>query len=345
MLEEDEPLLRQRAKECKDAKEAVRYYALHAISEGKTITEVASIFLVQRPAVYDWIEKWQKNKDLSDEPRSGRPPAFDEKEKKELKKLVDEDSPENHGLNASFWDCGGLRKYYLSIGKNVSEDAIRNTLLSMGARYIKAQIEYKEADLEKQRVFALEFLEDFQKLTADIALLFEDEMSACTSPHKGYGWTFNQRLIVRAAQKGKERLNCFGVTNPITGKRIQLQSTLAKAPALIEFLDKVYLTYRHKREIWLYLDSGPVHKSKLFKEWTDKHPTVKIKRTPTYSPDINPQELVWGYDRKKYLNNRPFDTAEDLSKGLDGFVRSLKPTMVRRICSLIPIEMFLSFQV
>jgi hypothetical protein len=74
------------------------------------------------------------------------------------------------------------------------------------AHYVKAQIEYREADLKKQREFAIQFLKDFQGIADDIALLFQEETSAGISPHKGYGWTFNQRLIVKAKQSHKERL-------------------------------------------------------------------------------------------------------------------------------------------
>ena len=62
MLEEDEPLLRQRAKECRDAKEVVRYYALHAVSKGDSITDTAERFLVERQTLYDWVEKWKWRK-------------------------------------------------------------------------------------------------------------------------------------------------------------------------------------------------------------------------------------------------------------------------------------------
>ena len=89
-------------------------------------------------------------KDLSDKPKSGRPPAFTEEEKEEMKDFIDENDPRAHGISASFRDCKELRRYYLLQGKSVSEDAIRNALRGMGAYYVKAQIEYREADLEKQ---------------------------------------------------------------------------------------------------------------------------------------------------------------------------------------------------
>lgn len=153
----------------------------------------------------------------------------------------------------------------------------------MGAHYVKAQFDYKEADIEKQRNFALMFFNDMKKLTDKIALLFEDEMSTCTTPHKGYGWTFKERLVIQTPQAHKERLNTFGATNPIDGRRVHMSSSIAKAPALIRFMEKVLRVYAKKKEIWTYLDNGPVHKSRLFKEWLKSHPNVKVRWMPSYS--------------------------------------------------------------
>jgi hypothetical protein len=46
MLEEDEPLLRKRAKECKEIREQNRYLALHAVSVGEGVPLVAEIFCI-----------------------------------------------------------------------------------------------------------------------------------------------------------------------------------------------------------------------------------------------------------------------------------------------------------
>ena len=345
MLEEDGPLLLRRAKECKEAREHDRYLALHAVSEGYEIPLVAKIFCVDESSIYGWIDRWKEEKNLSDKPRSGRPSEFSEKERKDLKKLIDENDPQSHGINASFWDCAELHRYYLSIGKDVSEDAILRALTEMGAHYVKAQFEYQEADLEKQRTFALMFLNDVKKLTDRIALLFEDEMSTCTSPHKGYGWTFDDRLVIKTPQSHKERLNTFGATNPVDGKSVQMSSHIAKAPALIMFLEKIILTYAEKEEIWIYLDNCAVHKSRLVKEWLKTHPKVKVRWMPSYSPNLNPQEYMWGYSRKKFLNNCVFAGAKQLRMRFDWFIRRLEPDAVKSVASLIPIEALLSFQV
>lgn len=113
----------------------------------------------------------------------------------------------------------------------------------------------------------------------------------------------------------------------------------------VRFLEKVANAYQNKREIWIYLDNGPVHKSKLVKLWLSLHPKVKLKWMPPYSPDLNPQELVWCHDRRKFLNNHEFGDGKRLAMELSWFVRRLKPDVVKSVASLIPIEALLSFQV
>ena len=343
-LHEDSNRLKKLLEESQPT-EKERLRALYTISIGYSVEDVAKIYCVDEQTVYNWIEKWRDDRNVSNKPKSGRPPVFTEDEKKELKKLVDEDNPKEHGINASFWDCTELHKYYLKNGKNVSEDTIEKTLLDMGAHYVKAQIEYKEADFEAQRKFALDFLRDMKKITKATILLFEDEMSVNTSPHKGYGWTFHERLIVKAEQSKKRRTNCFGAVNPIDGIETTMTSKIAKAPAFVKFLAKIDEIYKNAEEIWIYLDGSKVHKANLVKDFLLHQKRIRLKPLPPYSPDINPQESMWRYSRYKELNNHPFESVRQLFMSLNGFMKKLEPDVVRSVCSLVPIETLLSFQV
>ena len=84
MLEEDEPLLRKHAKECKEAREQNRYLAVHAVSEGLGVPLAAKVFCVDEDSIYGWIKKWKEERTLADKPKDGRPPAFDDKGRREL---------------------------------------------------------------------------------------------------------------------------------------------------------------------------------------------------------------------------------------------------------------------
>lgn len=92
-IQEDSATLRELAARCKDAKERERLRALYALSIGQSITIVRNIFCVEESTIHRWIERWGSEKNLADKPKSGRPPTLDEKDKSELKNLVEENNP------------------------------------------------------------------------------------------------------------------------------------------------------------------------------------------------------------------------------------------------------------
>ncbi len=335
MLEEDAPALQKLAKECKDYREVQRLRALYALSLGNSVTHVSAIFDVNDSTVYEWIAWWRSHRGLSDEPRSGRPHAFSDEERDELKHLIKENDPRKHGVNASAWDCAELVKFFTKNGFAVSDETVRVELRALGAHYVKAIIEYAEADLKAQHSFALQTLRSLAH-RGNAAVLFQDEMSAETSPRKGYGWTLEKRLVVKAVQSHAERLNVFGASSPFTGEVFELASSCAKASAFIKFLNKIVTAHPRKR-VWLYLDNLPVHKSWKVKRFLKRHSNIRVDYLPPYSPELNPREQWHNYLRKKLLNNNSFSSTLSLAKAIHAFARATPRSVVRSVCSLTPI--------
>ena len=92
MFEGDEQLLRELAIHCKDAKERTGYLALHAFSKGYAVPSVSEIFCVDESTIYRWMERWQEEKNVHDKGKTGRPPVLDDGDKKEIKRLIEENN-------------------------------------------------------------------------------------------------------------------------------------------------------------------------------------------------------------------------------------------------------------
>jgi len=336
MLESDRELLLMLAKRCKNPDENIRLFALHAVSAGNSVRHVAEVFGVNEQTVRRWITRWREVRDLSNKDKSGRPPKLTEMNRKELRWLIKESSPVKQGLNASAWDTKELQSYFENKGIIVSRELIRQELVKMGAHYVKAQITFAQADEKARQEFASELLKTADSLDSDAVLLFEDEMSACCSPRKGYGWTFEKRLVITAPQT-HNRLNVFGAVNPLQGDIIQLPTKHAKAPSFIKLLKRIICAYPKKR-IWLYVDGCNVHKSKLVKQFLEMNPRLEIRFMPSYSPDMNPAELLWLLYRKKLLNNRYFKTTHELACNLHAFARRCSQEQILQVCNLNPIR-------
>ncbi len=338
MLEEDAPALQRLASECKDAKERERLRALYAISIGERVERVAEIFCVNASTVYEWVTRWNDEKNLADKPKDGRPPVLNEKEKAEIRRLVEEGDPKKRGINAGVWDTKELQTYFASRGKSVSRDVIRVALKTMGARYVKADVHYAEASLKLQKKFAHLFFEAVASKPDDVVVLFADEMSASCSPKKGYGWTFETRLVVEAPQSGgRKRLNVFGAVNPESGELVEMASADAKSSAFIKFVRKVKQNYEGKR-VWLYVDNGPTHTSARVRHYTENHADIELRFLPPYSPDLNPKEQWWNFLRRKFLANKCFETRHQLATAISGYTRLTPPQTVQSVCSLEPLR-------
>jgi transposase len=132
ILQEDQAILRELARRSKDPRERERLRALYILSLGETVERVMAFFTVDESTVYRWIERWNRERDMQDKPRDGRPPTLGSAEKKEIKKLIEENDPKKHGRNAHCWDTKEPQAYFASKGKRYSRKAIRTALHGMG---------------------------------------------------------------------------------------------------------------------------------------------------------------------------------------------------------------------
>ena len=166
--------------------------------------------------------------------------------------------------------------------------------------------------------------------------MFEDEMSAETTPRRGYGWTFNERLVVVAPQRGRERLNLFGAVSPYTGETIQFATGCAKTQSFVKFLHKIHSKHPRIR-VWVYVDGCAIHKSNKVKKFLAQHPNIKLKLLPPYSPELNPREYWHNHLRKNLLNNKTFASATALAHSIHSFTKKTSKTEIKRVCTLNPI--------
>ena len=94
------------------------------------------------------------------------------------------------------------------------------------------------------------------------------------------------------------------------------------------FLDEV--AQRHNNEnIIMVLDGAGWHHSQQLK----LPDNLRIHFLPPYSPELNPQEHLWGELREKFFHNRAFDSLDALEEQLVQGLRQLEtsPKLVQFI--------------
>ncbi len=343
MLEGDTNVLGDLYKNCKDAKEKIQYAALYAVSRGNNVKTVADIIAVEESTIYDWIRKWEVEKDVKGRPRSGRPSKLTDEDDKEIDSLLDDKIPKDFGINSTTWTTRELHEYFIRIhNKYVDEETIRQHLHRINTHYVKGQLVYKEADMGaqinfSQNVYRLMTTGGFTKV------IFLDEMSVSTSAHKGYGWTTHQRLFIPASQSHNERANCFIAVDVMNGEITEIVSKNAKVDSFMRLLNKIEKRY-HDEKMLICMDNGRVHKAHKVDQFFKDRYNMKVLYTSPYSPELNPQEYINGYFRNKLFNNRSFKSVHQIGSIMGHFVRKLDSEIVKSVATLMPIETMLSFQ-
>lgn len=343
MLENDSNTLKHLYKTCQDATEKIRYEALYAVSRGFTVEIVANMIDVEESTVYDWIHRWEKEHGISDKPRSGRPTKLTKEDENEIRRIIDENDPKKYGINASHYTTKELQFYFAKYrGEFIDEETFRVHLINTGAHYVKAQLRYKEGDQKKQMEFAQNLLFLLKK-GYFTKILFLDEMSVSTSARNGYGWTYNQRLVVDAPQNHVEKANYFGAVEVSEGTVIEIVRKSAKTQSFLQLLHKIEQHYPND-EMLIIMDNSAVHHCRKVDYFFKDADNMKPLFLPPYSPDLNPEEYVHNFLRGKLLNNRNFKSIKQIGFAIDRFAKQMTAETIRSIAPMIPIEALLSVQ-
>ena len=340
-LAEDTSLLKQKYEECRDVRESKRYQALYLVAIGYSYKETALIVCKNEETVSAWVYRYIQEKSVKDKPREGRPTIVTEEMKKEISNLIDENDPTNGKANCTIVDCPYLQSYLKEKYKiELTTETIRLNLVNLGYNYRKSEYEFIKRDNEKRKQFLSELL---PQLRSGIDINFLDEARTKLHPKAGYFWTKNKRAIVKT--------NCshIGVTvkgsvNPISGEAILETYDKNDRTSHFDFVKK-FISIKEAavnsgivKQVLLIVDNLSVHKVKEVMNFASQYPWLKIMFQPTYSPDLNLIEWLWGYLRRKKLNGQVFATIDEMKQKLNEIFKGLTPEIIRKTCSVSILE-------
>jgi transposase len=135
----------------------------------------------------------------------------------------------------------------------------------------------------------------------------------------------------------KDLLYVFAVVNLVSGalhsntlespkdakKKTGKSKTARMQEAFAQHLRHVAKAYpAHKyNEVVILMDNAPWHEGKAIKQALADNPHIRLKRLPSYSPQLNPIERFWKKLRRRATHNRLFDSLADLKGSLRASIR------------------------
>lgn len=92
---------------------------------------------------------------------------------------------------------------------------------------------------------------------------------------------------------------------------------------------------------WIFQrDNAPIHGSKYTKKWFFDQ-KIKILDWPALSPDLNPQENLWGIlSRQVYANGRQFNSVSDLKQAISKAWAEISEETLSNLIGSMPTRVF-----
>jgi transposase len=136
-------------------------------------------------------------------------------------------------------------------------------------------------------------------------------------PYIPYAWQKKgetQRVFTR---NKNNRLNVLGIMS-LSGHLTVYHSEQTLDGEFIKNSLTDFCKKEHKKPRVIVMDNGPIHHAKIvkdeFEEWENQE--MSIFFLPTYSPHLNPIEILWRFCKYKWLNKANYKTWGTLKKAI-----------------------------
>lgn len=152
------------------------------------------------------------------------------------------------------------------------------------------------------------------------AAFVEDESTFSLRPYTVRGWYLrSEKPVALLTNRPHDRFYAFGIANGskeyfrfFDGRTKKKRKICIDNRMTITFLRYLHSKYPKLLLIW---DEASNHTSRLTREYAANH-DIKLLSFPTASPELNPEENVWGVLKAK--------TANTYYKGYEDYLYSVK---------------------
>jgi len=143
---------------------------------------------------------------------------------------------------------------------------------------------------------------------AETVVAFEDKTEMHLNPTISACWTDAGRQRKIESAGNDERYQIFGSVDYRSGDLVYNQEDRKRAVEFISHLEAVLAKWQD-RPIVMITDNYSVHKTKAVRAFEREHVgRLLIVYLPTYSPGLNPIEMLWRNIRRLVTHNYKFDS-------------------------------------
>ena len=301
--------------------EALRIRTVEQVQAGMSPEVQAKALGLRRSTIYGWLAMYRAGgwDALKAKPVPGRPKKITGTQLEWLYRTVTGSNPLQHRFEFALWTRQMIRiLLWEQFRLKLSVWSIGRLLAQLGLTCQRPLFRASEQDGVRVRRWRENDYPLIRSLArqAQADILFLDESSVRSDYHSGTTWAKRgETPVVRSAAK-RDKVNMISAISPKGEMRFMVFEGKMDAPQFIEFLER--LIDRAKRPVYLIVDGHPVHRSRAVQAWLKdanaEKDQIRLFFLPPYSPELNPDELVWNHVKNHGVGRAAYSSDKQLRR-------------------------------
>jgi transposase len=298
--------------------EAMRERAVRSVQDGESPEVVARVIGINRSTIYGWLAQYRRGGwgALKAKPLFGRPPKLDGKKLKWIYDIVTQKNPLQLKFAFALWTREMVAKLIKDkFNISLSLVSVGRLLAQLGItcqRPLHRPLERDEALVQqwlKQEYPKIKALARREK--ADI--YFGDAAHMRSDHHAGRTWGKKGETPVVLSTGARYRVSLISAVTSRGHMRFMIKKKGGvNADVFIAFLRRLMIG--SKNRIFLIVDRGPAHIAKKTKAFiASLGGQLRLFYLPPYSPDTNPDELVWKHLKADTVGRTSITSLDDFN--------------------------------
>ena len=296
----------------------LRKRAVASVQQGQRPEDVARALGINLRTVFRWLALYRSGGwgKLDARKRGGRPPKLEAQALKWVYDTVLGTNPLQLKFPFALWTTAMIGELIAKrFGVHLSRSSVCRLLAQMGLSAQRPLWRAYQQDPEAVRRWKEEDYPALRRRAGRLGaqIFFGDEAGVRSDFHSGTTWGLRGQTPIVSSTGARFRVNMISAVSAQGQLRFMLTEGRVTASVFVEFLRR--LMARASAPIFLVVDGHSTHKAKLVRRFVESQGgRLELHYLPAYSPELNPDELVWNNLKTHTLGRKVMASREELRR-------------------------------